>query len=121
IVTKEEFTRFMAAVPSTVLVILDEAYAEFVTDPAAVRGVDLLARHPNLVVLHTFSKAYGLAGLRIGFALGDPYILNAARNTAIPLSVTEPAQRAAMAALEHATELLAQVDTLVEQRDRTWE
>ncbi|MEX1080092.1 MAG: histidinol-phosphate transaminase [Homoserinimonas sp.] len=120
IVTADEFSRFMAEVPATVLVILDEAYAEFVTDPAAVRGQDILAEHPNLVVLRTFSKAYGLAGLRIGFALGAPYILDAARNTAIPLSVTEPAQRAAMAALDHDEELLAQVATIIEQRDRTW-
>jgi histidinol-phosphate aminotransferase len=120
IVTAEEFERFMAQVPATVLVILDEAYAEFVTDPSAVRGQDVLASYPNLVVLRTFSKAYGLAGLRIGFALGAPYILDAARSTAIPLSVTEPAQRAAMAALDHDEELLAQVATLIEQRDRTW-
>lgn len=121
IVTADEFTRFMAEVPPSVLVILDEAYAEFVTDAQAVRGTDLLAAHPNLVVLRTFSKAYGLAALRIGYALGAPYILNAARNTAIPLSVTEAAQRAAMAALDHESELLAQVAILIEQRDRTWE
>jgi histidinol-phosphate aminotransferase len=80
----------------------------------------VLAAHPNLVVLRTFSKAYGLAGLRIGFALGAPYILDAARSTAIPLSVTEPAQRAAMAALDHEHELLSQVASLIEQRDTTW-
>ena len=120
IVTADEFTAFMAAVPRTVLVMLDEAYAEFVTDEDAVRGQDILTAHPNLVVLRTFSKAYGLAGLRIGFALGAPYILDAARNTAIPLSVTEPAQRAAMAALDHEQELLGQVSTIIEQRDRTW-
>lgn len=120
IVTAAEFASFMAEVPSSVLVILDEAYAEFVTDPAAVRGEGMLAEYPNMVVLRTFSKAYGLAGLRIGFALGAPYILDAARNTAIPLSVTETGQRAAMAALEHEGELLAQVATIVSQRDRIW-
>ncbi|HEU4808085.1 MAG TPA: histidinol-phosphate transaminase [Homoserinimonas sp.] len=120
VVTADEFARFMADVPRTVLVILDEAYAEFVTDRDAVRGQDILSAHPNLVVLRTFSKAYGLAGLRIGYALGPPYILDAARNTAIPLSVTEPAQRAAMAALDHEHELMAQVATIIEQRDRTW-
>jgi histidinol-phosphate aminotransferase len=120
VVSADEFARFMAEVPPTVLVMLDEAYAEFVTDPGAVRGQDILSAHPNLVVLRTFSKAYGLAGLRIGYALGAPYILDAARNTAIPLSVTEQAQRAAMAALDHEQELLAQVSAIVEQRDRTW-
>jgi histidinol-phosphate aminotransferase len=120
IVTRDEFTRFMADVPKTVLVVLDEAYAEFVTDENAVRGVEALSSYPNLVVLRTFSKAYGLAGLRIGFALGAPYILDAARNTAIPLSVTETAQRAAMAALDNEQELLDQVAAIVEQRDNTW-
>jgi histidinol-phosphate aminotransferase len=117
IVTEAEFTAFMDRVPDTVLVLLDEAYAEFVTDPEAVHGIPLLARYPNLVVLRTFSKAYGLAGLRVGYAVGPAYILDAARSTAIPLSVTEPAQRAALAALEHEDELLDRVQTLIDRRD----
>ena len=76
------------------------------------------ARYPNLVVLRTFSKAYGLAGLRVGYAVGPAYILDAARATAIPLSVTEPAQRAALAALDNEPELLERVAVLVERRDR---
>jgi histidinol-phosphate aminotransferase len=120
IVTAEEFRAFMAAVPPTVLVVLDEAYAEFVTDPAAVNGLKQLGRYPNLVVLRTFSKAYGLAGLRVGYALGDPYLLNAARATAIPLSVTEPAQRAAIAALDHEPELLERVSSICTLRDEVW-
>ncbi|HWH26527.1 MAG TPA: histidinol-phosphate transaminase [Pseudolysinimonas sp.] len=117
IVTAEEFHAFMAAVPDTVLVVLDEAYREFVTDPAAVDGIPLLERYPNLVVLRTFSKAYGLAGLRVGYAVGAAYILDAARSAAIPLSVTEPAQRAALAALEYESELLERVDVLVARRE----
>lgn len=121
IVTAAEFEAFMAQVPETVLVLLDEAYAEFVTDPDAVHGLaeggpGLLDRYPNLVVLRTFSKAYGLAGLRVGYAVGPVYILDAARSTAIPLSVTEPAQRAALAALDHEGELLARVDELIARR-----
>jgi len=116
IVTADEFAAFMAKVPETVLVLLDEAYAEFVTDPDAVHGIPLLARHPNLVVLRTFSKAYGLAGLRVGYAIGPEYILDAARSTAIPLSVTEPAQRAALAALDNEAELLERVGVLIERR-----
>jgi histidinol-phosphate aminotransferase len=116
IVTRDDFEAFMAKVPDTVLVLLDEAYAEFVTDPAAVHGEVLLSRYPNLVVLRTFSKAYGLAGLRVGYAIGPAYILDAARSTAIPLSVTEPAQRAALAALEHEPELLTQVAELSARR-----
>ena len=75
----DEFDAFMAVVPRDLLVILDEAYIEFVTEPDAVNGPALLARYPNLVVLRTFSKAYGLAGLRVGYALGPVAILDAAR------------------------------------------
>ena len=117
-VTADEFAAFMARVPETVLVVLDEAYGEFVTDAAAAEGFGLLVRHPNLVVLRTFSKAFGLAGLRVGYAAGPAYILDAARSTAIPLSVTEPAQRAALAALDHEEELAARVATIVERRGR---
>lgn len=116
-VTGPEFAAFMAAVPPSLLVVLDEAYAEFVTDPDAVRGPGLLERYPNLVVLRTFSKAYGLAGLRIGYALGPAYVLDAVRSTAIPLSVTAQAQAAAIASLEHETELMERVAQIAARRD----
>ena len=115
-ITAEAFERFMASVPDTVLVALDEAYREFVTDPDAVEGSAQLARYPNLVFLRTFSKAYGLAGLRVGYMVGPAYILDACRSTAIPLSVTESAQRAALAALDHEAELSAQIAELVARR-----
>ncbi len=121
LVTAAQFTAFMAKVPPTVLVILDEAYFEFVTDPHAVSGLDELQRYPNLVVLRTFSKAFGLAGLRVGWVVGASYILDAARSAAIPLAVTEPAQRAAIAALDVEDELLAGVDDLIERRSRVYD
>lgn len=120
IVTADEFDTFMAAVPESVLVILDEAYAEFVTDETAVHGPSVIGRYANLVVLRTFSKAYGLAGLRIGYAVGPEYVLDAARTTSIPLSVTEGAQRAAMASLDHEAILLERVARLGALRDRVW-
>jgi histidinol-phosphate aminotransferase len=120
IVTTDEFTAFMATIPETVLVLLDEAYIEFVTDDTAVRGPELLASYPNLVVLRTFSKAYGLAGLRVGYALGAEYVLDAARATTIPLSVIEPAQRAAIVSIEHQAELLERVAGLSVLRDTIW-
>ncbi|MEO5535042.1 MAG: histidinol-phosphate transaminase [Pseudolysinimonas sp.] len=118
LVTAAQFSAFMAKVPQTVLVILDEAYFEFVTDPHAVNGLRELENHPNLVVLRTFSKAFGLAGLRVGWAVGASYILDAARSAAIPLAVTEPAQLAALAALEVEADLLAGVDDLIARRGR---
>ncbi len=118
-VTADEFERFMAAVPGDRLVLLDEAYAEFVRDEASVDGSSLIGRYPNLVVLRTFSKAYGLAGVRVGYAIGPVPILDAARATAIPLGVTAVATAGALAALEPANEaeLLRRVDQLAERRD----
>lgn len=117
IVTADEFSAFMAEVPADLLVILDEAYAEFVSDPAAVDGSTLLNRYPNLVVLRTFSKAYGLAGLRVGYGIGPARILDAARATAIPLSVTGQASAAALASLDAEPELLARVGVIAARRD----
>jgi histidinol-phosphate aminotransferase len=120
VVTADEFEAFMAVVPRNLLVILDEAYVEFVTDPDAVNGLPLLSRFPNLVLLRTFSKAYGLAGLRVGYALGPVPILDAARSTAIPLSVTGVAGVAAIASLDAADQLMRRVRTLTERRDSVW-
>jgi histidinol-phosphate aminotransferase len=121
VVTHSEFEAFMAAVPATVLVLLDEAYTEFVTSSEAVRGIPLLPKYPNLVVLRTFSKAYGLAGLRIGYAVGAEYIMDAARAAAIPLSVIEPAQKAALVSLEHEDQLLERVARIAVLRDEVWQ
>ncbi|MCU1508638.1 MAG: hisC [Glaciihabitans sp.] len=121
IVTRSEFEAFMALVPSSVLVVLDEAYVEFVTDPDAVRGIPLLGTYPNLVVLRTFSKAYGLAGLRVGYAVGPEYVMDAARSAAIPLSVIEQAQRAAIVSLDHEDELLERVARISALRDHVWQ
>ena len=120
IVTQAEFDDFVRAVPSDVLVILDEAYAEFVTDPDAVDGMLVLGNtgRPNVVVLRTFSKAFGLAGLRVGYAVGHPRILDAARSTSIPLSVTAQAEEAALASLDAEEELLRRVRAIAERRDR---
>lgn len=118
VVTAAGFDAFLARVPADVLVVLDEAYTEFVTDPDAVSGPAVLAAgHPNVVVLRTFSKAYGLAGLRVGYAVGDPRILAAARSTGIPLSVTAAAEEAALASLDAEDELLDRVRTLAGHRD----
>ncbi|MCP2638253.1 histidinol-phosphate transaminase [Microbacterium sp. HD4P20] len=120
VVTQAEFDAFVERVPSDVLVILDEAYSEFVTAPAAVDGTRVLAggAHPNVVVLRTFSKAFGLAGLRIGYAIGHPRVLDAARTTAIPLSVTAHAEEAALASLDAHDELIERVRSIADRRDR---
>ncbi|WP_407359037.1 histidinol-phosphate transaminase [Microbacterium sp. LTA6] len=118
IITSAEFASFVGRVPGDVLIVLDEAYAEFVTAPDAVDGLKERAfeAHPNVVVLRTFSKAYGLAGLRIGYAIGNSKVLDAARATGIPLSVTSAAENAAIASLDAEAELLDRVAVIVERR-----
>jgi histidinol-phosphate aminotransferase len=120
VVTAAEFEDFMARVPADLLVLLDEAYIEFVRDEDSVDGRSLLGRFPNLVILRTFSKAYGLAGLRVGYAIGPVPILDAARATAIPLGVTAASSAGALASLEPEAEreLLQRVDAVVERRER---
>ena len=120
IVTAAEFEALMARVPADRLVLLDEAYIEFVRDEASVDGRSLIGRYPNLVILRTFSKAYGLAGLRVGYAIGDVAVLDAARATTIPLSVTAASTAAGLASLETAAEaeLLERVATIAARRDR---
>jgi histidinol-phosphate aminotransferase len=123
-VGRDALVRFLRAVPSDVVVALDEAYREFVTDPDVPDGLSLLAEFPNVVVLRTFSKAYGLAGLRVGYAIAaDPAITAALRQTQVPFAVTTVAQAAALASLEPAAEkeLLARVADTVEERVRVRE
>lgn len=119
-VTTDEFESFMSSVPPEVLVVLDEAYAEFVTDAEAVNGTAQVGKYSNLVILRTFSKAYGLAGLRIGYAIGPEYVMDAARVTAIPLSVIDQAQRAAIVSIDNEAELLDRVARISTLRDEVW-
>jgi histidinol-phosphate aminotransferase len=120
-VERKALVRFLQAVPSDVVVALDEAYREFVTDPDVPDGLTLLDDFPNLVILRTFSKAYGLAGLRVGYAIAaDPSVTEAMRQTQVPFAVTTVAQAAALASLEPEAEpqLMARVADIVAQRDR---
>jgi histidinol-phosphate aminotransferase len=115
--TQTEVKEFLAAVPAHVLVVLDEAYFEFVTDPDVVNGMTLLDEHPNLVVVRTFSKAYGLAGLRVGYCVASAEIAGALRQVHLPFSVTVAAQAAALASLDVQDRLLAQVSEVVALRE----
>lgn len=120
-VGREALVRFLRSVPPDVVVALDEAYREFVADPDVPDGLTLLDEFPNLVVLRTFSKAYGLAGLRVGYAIaGDPALAAALRQTQVPFAVTTVAQAAALASLEPAAEreLMDRVAGIVRERTR---
>ncbi|MGB8649122.1 MAG: histidinol-phosphate transaminase [Mycobacteriales bacterium] len=114
----DDVKSFLETVPGHVLVVLDEAYAEFVDDPLAVDGTRLLSSYPNLLVLRTFSKAYGLAGLRVGYAVaGTPEVAGALRQVHLPFAVSIAAQAAALASLDVEDQLLAQVAQVVARRE----
>src|SRR3954454_18809239 len=109
-----EIAAFVERVPSHVTVILDEAYAEFQGHDDPDAGVDLTKRFPNLVVLRTFSKVYGLAGLRCGYAIGSTKFRAAVDAVRQPFSVNELAQVAATEAIKHVDDVLGRVErTLV--------
>jgi histidinol-phosphate aminotransferase len=116
-----ELVRFLDRVPPDVLVVLDEAYREFVRDPLVPDGLALYRDRPNVAVLRTFSKAYGLAGLRVGFAVAHPPVADALRKTAVPFGVNTLAQEAAVASLAAEQELFERVDSLVKERTRVWD
>ena len=115
---RAELERFLDRVPSEVLVVLDEAYREFVRDPEVPDGIELYRERPNVCVLRTFSKAYGLAGLRVGFAVAHEPVADALRKTAVPFGVSQIAQNAAIASLRAEPALLERVAKLVAERQR---
>jgi hypothetical protein len=90
---------FMEAVPPGCLVVLDEAYYEFVNDPDYPNGLEYRKRYPNIVLLRTFSKAYGLAGLRVGYGIARPDIIDYLNRVRAPFNVSSVAQTAGIAAL----------------------
>ncbi len=98
--SKEDLAGFLSELPHDLVVVLDEAYMEFVTDPAVRSGLELLDTHPHLLVLRTFSKLYGLAGLRIGYGFSSPEIIDYMNRVRQPFNVNTLAQAAALAALD---------------------
>jgi histidinol-phosphate aminotransferase len=117
-VHRAELGDFLGRVPGDCLVVLDEAYTEYVRDPDVPDGLDLYRDHPNVAVLRTFSKAYGLAGLRVGYLVGHQPVADAVRKTLLPFSVNALAQVAAIASLAVGGELLARVEQVVKERTR---
>ncbi|WP_415856439.1 histidinol-phosphate transaminase [Sinomonas sp. G460-2] len=115
---REETERFIESVPGNVLVVIDEAYQEFVRDQEAVDGIAMYRKYPNVVVLRTFSKAHGLAGLRVGYSISRPEVTQHLRVAAVPFAVSTVGEHAAIASLDHFAEVVERVQTLVDERDR---
>jgi histidinol-phosphate aminotransferase len=113
-----ELDAFIDRIPSHVLVVVDEAYREFVRRDDPVEGLRLYERRPNVVVMRTFAKAFGLAGFRVGYVVAQPQVAAAVRACALPFGVSSVAQAAAVASLEAEAELLERVDAIVAERER---
>lgn len=107
---------FIAQVPSDILIVLDEAYREFVDPDAIPDGLDYYREHENVAVLRTFSKAYGLAGLRVGFCVASAPVTEAMRKVQVPFGVSSLAQVAAIASLGHEDELFVRVASIIDER-----
>jgi len=120
-VRRAELDRFLDAVPDDVLVVLDEAYREFVTDDEVPDGLQVYGDRPNVVVLRTLSKAWGLAGLRIGFLVAQPEVAEAIRKVLTPFSTSLVAQAAALAALDAEDEVKRRCAIVISERDRVTE
>jgi len=118
VVQPDALERFVAAVPPHILIAIDEAYVEYIRDGLLPDSLGLVRRHSNVVVLRTFSKAYGLAGLRLGYAVGDPEIITALGKVYVPFTVSSAAQAAGIASLDAAEELMARTDAVVAERAR---
>ncbi len=118
IVDPNELENFIAAVPREIVIVLDEAYIEYVPEEKRSDSIRLYRENSNIVVLRTFSKAYGLAGLRVGFTISQEPITNALRKTALPFGVSSIAQAAAIASINAEGELFERVASVTVERNR---
>ncbi len=118
ILTRDEVVGFLAEVPPHVVVVIDEAYQEFVRRPDAVDGIELYREHANVIVLRTFSKAHGLAGLRVGYSVSQQALTEHLRVSAVPFAVSQIAEHAAVTSLRHIGEVEARVQSIVDERIR---
>lgn len=113
-----ETERFIRSVPSSVVVVIDEAYQEFVRAEDAVDGLAMYRKYPNVVVLRTFSKAHGLAGLRVGYSVSGPELTQYLRVAATPFAVSQIAEKAAMVSVQNYAQVVERVQRLVDERTR---
>ncbi|MFF2557607.1 pyridoxal phosphate-dependent aminotransferase [Nocardia sp. NPDC058058] len=118
LITPREFEKFLHRVPATVPVVLDEAYVDFVPGEDRIEALALVERHPNLLVLRTFSKAYGLAALRVGYAIGDPELIERIARWQLPFGMNALAEVAVRACYAAEPEIEARVSVIAGHRHR---
>ena len=124
-VTESQIRAFLAKVPAHIPVVIDEAYFEFCAastvpdgEEAPLNGMDIYRDYENVIILRTFSKAQGLAGLRVGYSISHPQITQHLRVAATPFAVTALAEAAAIASIEHEGAVMERVSHLVAERER---
>lgn len=124
-VTESQIRSFLAKVPATVPVVIDEAYFEFCAvssipegEEPPLNGLGIYRDYPNVIILRTFSKAQGLAGLRVGYSISHPQITRHLRVAATPFAVSALAERAAVASIEHQDAVMERVKHIVAERER---
>ena len=118
VVDADALKHFASAVPEQCLLVLDEAYSEYGDPELAAQGIALAQSAPNIVVMRTFSKAYALAGMRIGWCVADPEVVDMVGRVALPFTLTAMAQAAALAALDDEQALTDQVRETIAERKR---
>ncbi|WP_314364560.1 histidinol-phosphate transaminase [Rothia mucilaginosa] len=124
-VTESQIRAFLEKVPAHIPVVIDEAYFEFCAastvpegEEAPLNGMDIYRDYENVIILRTFSKAQGLAGLRVGYSISHPQITQHLRVAATPFAVTALAEAAAIASIEHEDVVMERVSHLVSERER---
>lgn len=124
-VTESQIRAFLVKVPAHIPVVIDEAYFEFCAastvpegEEAPLNGLDIYRDYENVIILRTFSKAQGLAGLRVGYSISHPQITQHLRVAATPFAVTALAEAAAIASIEHEDAVMERVSYLVAERER---
>lgn len=118
VLTRDDVVGFLEKVPAHVVVVIDEAYKEFVRRSDAVDGIELYRGYENVIVLRTFSKAHGLAGLRVGYSVSQPALTEHLRVSAVPFAVSQIAEHAAVTSLRHIDEVEVRVQSIVDERIR---
>lgn len=118
VLTRDDVVGFLEKVPAHIVVVIDEAYQEFVRRSDAVDGIELYREYENVIVLRTFSKAHGLAGLRVGYSVSQPALTDHLRVSAVPFAVSQIAEHAAVTSLRHIDEVEVRVQSIVDERIR---
>lgn len=120
VLSDQQAREFLNQVPKHILVVIDEAYIEFIRDDEAVNGLAIYRDYPNVAVLRTFSKAHGLANLRIGYGIANPNISNPLKVINPPFATSSVAEQAAHASMTHIDEVLENTAPVVSERTRVW-